>query len=177
MSKRLKKVLLFKYYYSMLYFYDVKYNNKHLLPLKDITKKRYGKIIKLNIINLKYLYLDSNILAEAITIKLKDRKKRVLRVLKRTLGLIKKPYFKIHFYNKKKTLEQLNVNFLLMDKKLNMSTYSLSNNILLNKYLFKKPSHYKSRLLLFHLKHKIISGVRLEGSGRLTRRLTASRSI
>ena len=155
----------------------MKSNNLYLSRLNNILKKRYGKKITLNIVDLKYIYLDSNIMAEAITTKLKDRKKRVLRVLKRALGLIKKPYFKIHFYNKKKTLEQLNVNFLLMDKKLNMSTYSLSNNILLNKYLFKKPSHYKSRLLLFHLKHKIISGVRLEGSGRLTRRLTASRSI
>ena len=178
MSKRLKKVLLFKYYYSMLYFYDVKYNNKHLLPLKDITKKRYGKIIKLNIINLKYLYLDSNILAEAITIKLKDRKKRVLRVLKRTLGLIKKPYFKVHFYNKKITLEQhLNADILLLDKKYNINVNSIDNDIIKNKDLFINPSNYKSRLLLYHLNHKIVSGVRVEGSGRLTRRLTASRSI
>jgi len=58
-----------------------------------------------------------------------------------------------------------------------MSTYSSAKDILLNKYLFKKPSNYKSRLLLYHLKHKIVSGVRLVGSGRLTRRLTASRSI
>ena len=177
-SKRIKKVLLFKYYYSMLYFYDVKYNNKHLLPLKDITKKRYGKKIRLNIINLKYLYLDSNILAEAITTKLKDRKKRVLRVLKRTLGLIKKPYFKIHFYNKKITLEQhLNAHILLLDKKFNINVNSIDNDIIKNKDLFTNPSNYKSRLLLYHLKHKIVSGVRIEGSGRLTRRLTASRSI
>ena len=154
----------------------MKSNNIYLSRLNNILKKRYGKKISLNIVDLKYIYLDSNIMASAITTKLKDRKKRVLRVLKRALGLIKKPYFKIHFYNRKKTLEQLNVNFLLMDKNLNMSTYSLSKNIL-NKDLFKKPSNYKSRLLLFHLKHKIVSGVRLQGSGRLTRRLTASRSI
>jgi len=175
-GKFYKRIFASKFYYTILWVYYMKSNNLYLSRLNHILKKRYGKKITLNIVDLKYIYLDSNIMAEAITTKLKDRKKRVLRVLKRALGLIKKPYFKIHFYNKKKTLEQLNVNFLLMDKKLNMSTYSLSNNIL-NKYLFKKPSHYKSRLLLFHLKHKIISGVRLEGSGRLTRRLTASRSI
>src|ERR1700709_837140 len=155
----------------------MKSNNLYLSRLNHILKKRYGKKITLNIVDLKYIYLDSNIMAEAITTKLKDRKKRVLRVLKRALGLIKKPYFKIHFYNKKKTLEQLNVNFLLMDKNLNMFNYSLSNNMIFNKYLFKKPNNHRSRLLLYHLKHKIISGVRLEGSGRLTRRLTASRSI
>jgi hypothetical protein len=40
-----------------------------------------------------------------------------------------------------------------------------------------KPSNYKSRLLLYHIRHKIINGIRLQGTGRLTRRLTASRSI
>ena len=177
-GEKVKKVFLFKYYYTMMYFYDVKSNNKHLLPLKDITKKRYGKKIAFNIVNLKYLYLDSNILAEAITTKLKDRKKRVLRVLKRTLGLIKKPYYKIHFYNKKITQEQhLNLNFLLSDKKLNVQIDLVENDIIMNKYLLTKPFNYKSRLLLYRLKHKIVSGVRVEGSGRLTRRLTASRSL
>jgi hypothetical protein len=175
-GKIYKRIFASKFYYTILWVYYMKSNNIYLSRLNNILKKRYGKKISLNIVDLKYLYLDSNIMASAITTKLKDRKKRVLRVLKRALGLIKKPYFKIHFYNRKKTLEQLNVNFLLMDKNLNMSTYSLSKNIL-NKDLFKKPSNYKSRLLLFHLKHKIVSGVRLQGSGRLTRRLTASRSI
>ena len=175
-GKFYKRIFASKFYYTILWTYYMKSNNLYLSRLNNILKKRYGKKISLNIVDLKYLYLDSNIMASAITTKLKDRKKRVLRVLKRALGLIKKPYFKIHFYNRKKTLEQLNVNFLLMDKNLNMSTYSLSKNIL-NKDLFKKPSNYKSRLLLFHLKHKIVSGVRLQGSGRLTRRLTASRSI
>lgn len=131
----------------------------------------------LNVVELKYIYLDSNILAQAVTTKLKDRKKRVLRVLKRVLGLIKKPYYKIHFYNKKKTLEQSNVNFSLMDKNLNISNYSFTNNVISNKYLFKKPNNHIPRTLLYHLKHKTVSGVRLVGSGRLTRRLTASRSI
>jgi hypothetical protein len=116
-------------------------------------------------------------MATAITTKLKDRKKRVLRVLKRILGLIKKPYFKIHLYNKKKTLEKINTNFILMDKNRTMSTYSLNKYNLYNKELFENPSHYKPRLFLYHLKHKTISGVRIQGSGRLTRRLTASRSI
>lgn len=155
----------------------MKSNYIYLSRLIHILKKRYQKKISLNIVDLKYLYLDSNIMASAITTKLKDRKKRVLRVLKRVLGLIKKPYFKIHFYNRKKTLEQVNNNFLFMDQTLNMSTYYSSKNILFNKYLFKKPSHYKPRLCLYHLKHKTVTGVRLQGTGRLTRRLTASRSI
>jgi Mitochondrial ribosomal protein (VAR1) len=167
----------FKHCYSMFYLYDVKFNNRHLLRLKNIIKRRYGKKVTLNIINLKYLYLDSNILGEAITTKLKDRTKRVLRVLKRIMGLVKTPYYKVHFYNKKRSLEQFKFNFSLLDKTLNLDIGTIDKDITNNHYLLTKPSNYKPRLLLGHLKHKTISGIRVEGSGRLTRRLTASRSI
>jgi Mitochondrial ribosomal protein (VAR1) len=172
-----KNMFSSKYYSSILLLNSIKSSYPYLYRLVNILKKRYNKNISLNVVYLKYLYLDSNIMATAITTKLKDRKKRVLRVLKRILGLIKKPYFKIHLYNKKKTLEKVNSNFLLMDKNRTMSTYSLNQNNLYNKELFENPSHYKPRLFLYHLKHKTVSGVRIQGSGRLTRRLTASRSI
>src|ERR1700749_1918151 len=93
-----KRILKYKYYCSMLYFNGYIFNTNNLLPLKDVLKRIYSKKIELNIINLKYLYLDSNIFAEAITRKLKDRNKRVLRVLKLGLKITKKPYFKIHFH-------------------------------------------------------------------------------
>jgi len=172
-----KNMFSSKYYSSILLLNSIKSSYLYLSRIVNILKKRYNKNISLNVVDLKYLYLDSNIMATAITTKLKDRKKRVLRVLKRILGLIKKPYFKIHLYNKKKTLEKINTNFIFMDKNRTMSTYSLNKYNLYNKELFENPSHYKPRLFLYHLKHKTISGVRIQGSGRLTRRLTASRSI
>jgi hypothetical protein len=176
-GKMVESSFSFKHSYSMFYLYDVKFNNRHLLRLKNIIKRRYGKKITLNIINLKYLYLDSNILGEAITIKLKDRTKRVLRVLKRIMGLVKTPYYKVHFYNKKRSLEQFKSNFSLLDQTLNLDIDTIDKDIVKNQYLVEKPSNYKPRLLLGHLKHKTVSGIRVEGSGRLTRRLTASRSI
>lgn len=179
-----KKLLSYKHYCSMLYFNSYIFNANNLLPLKDILKKIYHKKVELNIINLKYLYLDSNIFAEAITRKLKDRQKRVLRVLKLGLNLTKKPYFKIHFHKKNK------LNFFFCDKKLDLNlnsrgTSPTNNNIawlakpsnVKNKYLIYKPNAYKMRIFLYHMKQKIISGIRLQGTGRLTKRLTASRSI
>jgi hypothetical protein len=103
----------------MLYFNSYLFNTYNILALKDILKKIYSKKIVLNIINLKYLYLDSNIFAEAITRKLKDRKKRVLRVLKLGLKLTKKPFFKIHFHKENK--ENLNLTYLFKDKNLNIN--------------------------------------------------------
>jgi hypothetical protein len=182
LGRNLKKFFSYKYFYSRLYFYDLKFNNHNLLPLKDITKKRYDKKIDYNFVGLKYLYLDSNILAEAITSKLKDRKKQILRVFKSALGLVKKPYFNIHFYKKNINLERgINLDSLFLDRNINIdladAVASLKNDIVKNKYLISKPSNYKARLLLYHIKHKIVNGIRLEGTGRLTRRLTASRSI
>jgi len=75
-----KMGFLYKFYCSMLYFNGYIFNANNLLPLKEILKKIYHKKVELNIINLKYLYLDSNMFAEAIAKKLKDRQKRVLRV-------------------------------------------------------------------------------------------------
>jgi hypothetical protein len=186
---RFKKGFLYKYYCSMLYFNGYIFNANNLLPLKEILKKIYHKKVELNIINLKYLYLDSNIFAEAITKKLKDRQKRVLRVLKLGLKLTKKPYFKRHFHK-----DNIQLNFMFCDKKVDLNINSNSvrsiasplNNITAtvaghsipkNKYLIFKPNGHKIRLFLYHMKQKIVSGIRLQGTGRLTKRLTASRSI
>ena len=122
------------------------------------------------VINLKYLYLDSNIFAEAITRKLIDRKKGVLRVLKLSLKLTKLPYFKIHFHR-----ENIQLNSMFLNSKI---TKSLDNNIndIKNEFLFQ-PKLYSLRLFLYHMKQKTTNGIRLQGTGRLTKRLTASRSV
>ena len=170
--KTLKKELSYKYSSSMIYLDLYKYNNNNLLSLKNIIKKIYNKKVKMNIVSLKHIYLDSNIFAEAITRKLKDRQKRILHVLKMSLSLAKKPQFKMHFYKNKIETSPYSI---LLDQNLNHNIDCLHN--INNKYLILKPYNYKSRLLLYHIRHKIINGIRLQGTGRLTRRLTASRSI
>ena len=50
------------------------------------------------VLNLKYLHLNSNMFLESITLKLRKRKNRVLRVLRRALNLVKLPKFKKYFY-------------------------------------------------------------------------------
>lgn len=179
--KLLRKVFLFIQYFVRLYYYHLSYNTIYLLRLNNIATKLVGKMVYFTITNAKYLYQDKQILAQAITNKLKDRKKRVLKVLKTIMGLIKKPYYKIHFYNKKLMLQEkdnvLRSNSFFLDPHINITSDYLYNDIVNNKYIIKKPFNFKPRLLLYHIKHKIISGIRLQGSGRLTRRLTASRSI
>jgi len=133
--------------------------------------KLYNNKIEVNIINLKYLHLDGNILALTVARKLKSRNRRVLKVIRMALRLSKKPYINKFYSN------LLNINSLdnvFVKKDLNLS---IGNSIPLNKDLISKPTLYRSRITFFYLKHKIISGMKLQGTGRLTKRLTASRSI
>lgn len=162
-----KNILLYKYYYAMLYFNSYKFNINNLLGLKEILSKIYNKKIELNIINLKYLYLDNNIFTEAIVRKLKDRKKRIQKVLKMSLRLVRKPSLNIYLYNKPYLIYLENI----------LHTKNLKKEMTYTKNIIFKPFAYKTRLLLFFLKHKVVSGIRIQGTGRLTQRLTASRSM
>jgi len=142
-----------------------------MLSVKSILNRLYSNKIEINVINLKYLYLDGNILALTVVRKLKDRKRGVLKVIRMALRLSKKPHIN-KFYT-----DFLNVNSIdtmLIKKNFNLS---VNDNIPLNKDLIYKPTSYKGRIIFFYLKHKIISGMKLQGTGRLTKRLTASRSI
>jgi len=127
--------------------------------------------IEVNVINLKYLHLDANILALTVARKLKSRKRRVLKVIRMALRLSKKPYIN-KFYSNLLNINSLDNVFIRKDLNL-----SIGNNIPINKDLVSKPTLYRSRITFFYLKHKIVSGMKLQGTGRLTKRLTASRSI
>lgn len=110
---------------------------------------------------------------ESIALKLRKRKNRLLKVLKRALKLIKIPRSKKIFYSLKENNYGLRPNFFFgsachsKDEILNINSDILSLSGI--KFLEKN--------VLNSLKHKTICGVRLEAAGRLTKRLTASRSI
>ena len=160
-KKSLIKEILYLKYNQMLLLHDYKNKTRFMLGLKSIIQKIYHKKVEFNIVNLKYLHLNSNMFSESIVLKLRKRKNRLLKVLKRALKLVRLPRFKKDFYyvnngspiNKDETLN-INSDILSLAQ-----TNILENNVLNS------------------LKHKTITGVRLEATGRLTKRLTASRSI
>jgi hypothetical protein len=171
LKKILKSMYLINWYKRNIYHIKYKFNIKNILSIKNILNKLYNSKIEINIISLKYLYLDGSILALAVVKKLENRKRRILKVIRMALSLSKKPYINKFYSN---LLNINNLNNVFIKKDLNRS---ISNNIPLNKDLTFKPIFYKSRIIFFYLKHKIISGLKLQGTGRLTKRLTASRSI
>ena len=172
LKKILKSIYIIKWYKRNIYYSRYKFQVKNILNIKNILNKLYNNNrIEINIINLKYLHLDGNILALAVVKKLKSRNRRVLKVIRMALRLSKKPYINGFYSN---LLGINNLNTVFIKKNLNLS---INNNIPLNNDLISKPISYKSRIVFYYLKHKIISGMKLQGTGRLTKRLTASRSI
>ena len=187
LKKKYKKLLKYKYFVMLLCFYKFRLNNSSLLGLKNILNKMYGKKIVFRIINLKYMYLDSNIIAEAITKKLRDRKKRILRILKSVIKNIKKVSLVENLWvanseNTSYTLKKkIFFSSLISQKRFfnNTPISLITSKELLVKSKDKKDKKEKELkgIILYNLNNKVITGIKLQGSGRLTKRLTASRSV
>lgn len=198
-QKSLEKEMLGIYYKHLLYFNKSKFKNTYLIKLNNLISKIYNKKVEFNIVNLKYLYLNSDILSESISMKLKNRKNRLFNVLKGYLKIVKLPYYnklseQNNFYDKSNKT-------LLLEKIKNLNANSIFNfkqiknkdalNQLLEKVFLQETKQIETKKaviknqfrsfleksVLSSIKYKPISGVRIETTGRLSRRLTASRSV
>lgn len=269
-----KKILVkLKFYYQIkkiIHLNKHKFNSIHIYPLKTLLEKIYRKEVVFNIVSLKRYNLNSSILMRIMTIKLRDRKNRLLRVVRKVLTRISLPYTRRLEYPIK-TIKDLKINNLIVRdnfynnyfkivpyikfsnfffskdlttyriKKVSIKKFTGDNlNILLKSlypkqylmYIDKKGYHvdqhaidnFKNQLsrndgldlvsgnadklkilarfddyiksecllpknilcikvrslentVLDRMKNKVISGVRIEASGRLSKRLIASRAV
>ena len=143
----LDKSLLYNYYKQLSIVNESKFNYNYLQYLKKYLEKIYNKNVEFNLINLRHFYLNSDILSESITLKIRKNRRKLLKFLNNLKRKVK--------IRNKKNLNQLTSSKL---------------NINYNNYLIEK-------IILNNIKYKHVTGFRLETSGRLTRRYTASRSI
>ena len=150
-------ILFKRNYLAKLYINNFKFNNTNLINLKNIIYKVYNKEINIYITNIKYIYLDNSIFIESLTRKLNNRKKRVLRVLKQGLHIVK--------------LANINTNILLK-----VNTF-LKNSIKESMFINIIYNNIEYKNIIRNLKNIHVIGINLEAKGRLTRRMTASRSV
>lgn len=198
-KKSIRKEKLYIYYKYLLWFNKSKFENTYIYPLNKLIKKFYNKKIEFNLVNLKYLHLNSNIFTEFITIKLKKRKNYLLKVLNVCLSKIKLPIYNknsdmfssLDKWEKKKQLFFNNVKggFKLISRLSPIKRSNINKNVLENKdflhqymqllYIQKRDVKENSliSIILNSIRRKTISGVRIEASGRLSRRLIAARSV
>jgi Mitochondrial ribosomal protein (VAR1) len=146
-KKSLDKYLLHKYYQQLVFINKSKFNYNYLQLLKKYIEKIYNKNVEFNLVNLRHFYLNSDILSESITIKIRKNRRKLLKYL----NTLKR---KVKVRNKKNIFYQPFLNKL--------------NNI---------DKKYLEEVILKNIKYKHVTGFRLETKGRLTRRYTASRSV
>ena len=146
-KKSLDKYLLHKYYQQLVFINKSKFNYNYLQHLKKYLEKIYNKNVEFNLINLRRFYLNSDILSESITLKIRKNRRKLLKYL----NTLKR---KIKVRNKKNLYYK--------------PVFSKFNNV---------EKKYLEGVILRDIKYRHVTGFRLETSGRLTRRYTASRSV
>jgi Mitochondrial ribosomal protein (VAR1) len=162
----LRRLKYYMFYKQLLYINKSKFDNSYLQGLINLIKKIYKKNIEFNLINLKYFYFNSDIFSQPLILKLR-KKRKLLRYLKACVRKVKIKNIK---------LSEKSRYFFDLD-----NLFTLKNNDdIINNILFelmkKNKKDYLKKVILNYIKYKRVSGVRIEASGRLTKRYTASRS-
>lgn len=160
--KSLRKLKLYFYYRQLLYINKSKYNYNYLQYLNKYLCSLYNKNIEYNLINLKRFHLHSDILSESITLKITRNRKGLVRKLK---NLLKKLERRVEKYK------------AFAIKKINRKKRKTNWKILNYKNLPIIKNKLKKWKIIENIKHKYITGFRLEAKGRLTRRYKASKSL
>ena len=202
--KLFNKEVLYLLNRQIIFLNKSKFRKTNLLPVFALIKKVYNKKVDLNLVNLKYLHLNSHIFTETIVMKLRNKKNRLLRVLKASLSKFKLPYddklaIFNDIYNRKKEKQNVKLNntknnaildgFHMMQHK-NLNNKDMLQEVIkdvfkknfvinLDKKVLDKSLHtqHVTKTILSLIKYKSINGLRIEAAGRLTRRYTAARSV
>lgn len=149
-NRQRKKRLLYWYYKQIKFINKSKFTYIYLQYLKQQLSVIYNKRVEFNFINLKRFYLNSDIVSEFLTKKIRFKRKKASAYLNKVKNKIIVKRIKHLLVNNK-------VNKL--GKKINLTNTKLSRSIINN------------------LKYRSVTGFRVEARGRLTKRYTASRTV
>lgn len=112
--RSLRKEMLSIYLLQSVSFNQSKFEERYLLPLTSLIRRVYNKKVEFNLVNLKYIYLNSYIFSETLVTKIRNRKNRLLRVLKTSLSMFELPFIDRsalyeEIYNRKRKLQNLKI--------------------------------------------------------------------
>ena len=203
-TRSLRRQMLSIYLLQLASFNESKFDSKYLLPLTNLLRRVYSasgdgsllqKEVTFNFVNLKYPYLNSSLLSSTLVSKIKNRKTKLLTVLRASLAMYEVPRLEDaplqleqratlykEIYNRKRRLPNIKIDedsrFLpaLMDTPLGYDTTFDKDASLKLSVPLSDPSNLVNTTFK-SLKNKAVTGIRLEVAGRLTRRYTAARSL
>ena len=178
----------------LLKFNSVKFEKPFITRLVHLVERLYNKKIEFNIVNLNKIHLNSDILTQAIVLKLKNKKNKFYKIFRSSLNKVKisnvdRLNEKIDQSNRKNYFLNSVRNIYINDMFSNRTLKGDSLNKLLWNYfpsgnnleitdLYNVKRFISLRDYVFrYLKHFRLGGIRLEARGRLSRRFTASRSV
>lgn len=171
--KILKKEIKYLRFKQIMLFNKFKYNT-YITGIKEIIQKIYNKRVEFNLITIKHHYLNSSILSQIITNKIRKKKNKAVRVLAASIRSIKTPVLNARTIKRVETklIEKQNIivsNFINRDDNDILDSSIISKNaILLNKDL--------EEAVLTNTNYKVVSGITVKASGRITRRIIAERA-
>ena len=173
--KKEKLIILYKY---LLWLNKSKFQDTYIKSLSKLLRQFFNKKIVFNLINIKYIYLNSNIYSQILILKLKNRKNKLNNLLKQSFYNIRFPFYKklINTYEvkwKKKNKDYLN-NYLLKKDKNQLINL---NKIIQKKNLKEKKFNFLKKKILHSINQKTIIGIRFEMTGRISGRFIAARSL
>lgn len=164
-KKSLQRIKFYLYYKQLLYINQSIFKYTYLQILKNYIEIVYNKRVEFNLINIKYHYLNCEILSKAITLKITKNRRKLSKYLKKLIRKVKVQKLDKSLYHKP------NINKL----KRSIGTHDPIENLFKTK---SRPGlNSLKRVVLDEIKYRRIGGVILKASGRLTKRNVASRSI
>jgi hypothetical protein len=165
--KLIKRLKFCIYYRQLIYFNKLKFDNVYLQGLIHLIKKIYKKNVDFNIVNLKSFFVNSNILLQPL--RYKYRKKRKL------MKYLKRFFYKLKVQPVKLTDQ---IDYFFFNKFLFITKKDVISNLINNLFLYNKVNFNSlKKIIMYNIKYKKITGVRISVAGRLTRRYTASRAV
>ncbi len=186
-----KQLTLFRRYKLRLNLNKYKFEEKLIYILSSIIGKHYNKKVEFNIVNMKSVVLNSDIFTKILSLKLKNKKASILKMMKIVLNKVVLPRVNrilekgwqvkgVDLNLLENKYKNMNLNSILassnneegaLDNLLNKEYYNVNNNS-------ENESYGKIYEIIFNnIKYKNMGGVRLEVKGRLTKRYRADRAL
>jgi hypothetical protein len=188
----LKELILFRRYKLRFNLNKYKFEEKLLYLLSSLIGKYYNKKIEFNIVNMKSLILNSDLFTKILTLRLKNKKAHIIRMMKIILNKAVLPKVNriiekssrvksIDFNLLENKYKNTNLNSILEKDNLDELLNKIYHNIVLennnNNSLLDKSYNRIHEIIFNSIKYKNMGGIRLEVSGRLTKRYRADRAL
>jgi hypothetical protein len=185
-----KNIEFIRKYKLKLNLNNYKFTDFFLNSLGKLLSKFYNKKIEFNIIKLRSMTYNADIITEIFKLKLRKQKINIHKVIAYIINKARLPNF--NQTRKSKIINSINFNLLEnKHEKLNISSIlGNDNNNKVNQIFYEifenvpielknvHQNYNKIKDILFNsIKYKKIGGIKLEAKGRLTRRYRAERSL